>query len=141
MADCCTESDCKTTHPKKHRCPVNGIEYAEVTARTITHHIKNSWLWQDKGQRYFFCDDPGCEVVYFGEDGSAILASQLRTPVGVKDASDDALLCYCFGVTRADALNDPEIRNFVVAQTKQGLCACDTGNPSGRCCLKDFPRK
>ena len=141
MADCCTASECKTTHPKKLRCPVNGVEYAEVSARTITHHIKNSWQWQDKGLRYFFCDDPRCEVVYFGEDGSTITASQLRTPVGVKDGSGDALLCYCFGVTRADAQNDPEIRDFVAAQTKQGLCACDTRHPSGRCCLKDFPRK
>jgi hypothetical protein len=28
----------------------------------------------------------------------------------------------------------------VMAQTKAGLCSCDTSNPSGRCCLKDFPK-
>lgn len=141
MADCCSSSGYTTGHPGKHRCPANGIEYAAVPARTIAHHIKQSWQWRGKAQRYFFCDDPACEVVYFGDDGSVILKSQLRTAIGVKEASAEATLCYCFGVTRADALNDSGIRDFVVMQTRLGLCSCDTLNPSGRCCLKDFPRK
>lgn len=140
MASCCSSLNGKTTHPNKHRCPVNGIEYAEVSARTITHHINNSWQWDNKGQRYFFCDDPNCDIVYFGDDDSVILKSQLRTKVGAKVVSDEAMLCYCFGVTKADALNDPSIKDFVVTQTKLGLCSCDTRNPSGRCCLKTFPR-
>jgi hypothetical protein len=141
MTDCCSSAGCTAVHPKKRRCPANGIEYAEVSARTIAHHIKQSWKWPDNGQRYYFCDDPACDVVYFGEDGSVILKSQLRTLVGVKEASGDAPLCYCFGVTRADAQSDPHIRDFVAAQTKLGLCSCDTSNPSGRCCLKYFPRE
>lgn len=139
MADCCSSSNCKTTHPNKHRCPVNGFEYTEVSPRIIAHHIKHSWQWDGKGRRYFFCDDPNCDVVYFGDDNSVILKSQLRTKVGVKDASEDALLCYCFGVSKADALNNPGIRDFVATKTKLELCSCDTSNPSGRCCLKSFP--
>jgi hypothetical protein len=50
------------------------------------------------------------------------------------------MLCYCFGVTKADARSDPGIKKFVMAQTKLGLCACEMRNPSGRCCLPDFPR-
>jgi hypothetical protein len=141
MADCCSSTDYETSHPKKYRCPVNGKECSEVSARTIAHHIRDSWKWIGKAGRYFFCDDPACAVVYFGDDGTIILKSQLRTRVGVKDASDDALLCYCFGVTKADALNDSGIRDYVVTQTKHGLCSCGTSNPSGRCCLKDFPAK
>lgn len=140
MADCCSSSESKAPHPIKHRCPVNGVEYAEVQARAIALHIKHSWNWLGHGRRYFFCDDPGCDAVYFGDDDSVIPKSQLRTRVGVKDAADDALVCYCFGVTREDARSDSGIRNFVVAQTKLGLCSCDTRNPSGRCCLMDFPR-
>lgn len=137
MTDCCATSASRTTHPNKHRCPVNGLDCAEVPSRTISHHLKNSWQWEDKGLRYFYCDDPECDVIYFGEDDTVVLTSQLRTPV--KSAS--ALLCYCFGVTLDDALHNPEIRDFVVAQTRQGLCSCDTSNPSGRCCLKNFPHK
>lgn len=80
-----------------------------------------------------------CEIVYFGEDGSRILQAQLRTRVGSKQASGDALLCYCYGVTVDDARNDPAARDFVIAETRLGQCACETRNPSGRCCLKDFP--
>jgi Zinc binding domain len=140
MAECCSSFECKAEPPKKHRCPANGVEYTEVSARTISHHIKHSWNWSGKGRRYYFCDDPECDVVYFGDDDSVIPKSQLRTHLGVKDSTDDALVCYCFGVTKSDARSDPGIRNFVVAQTKLGLCSCDTRNPSGRCCLIDFPR-
>lgn len=141
MADCCSSTDCETSHPKKHRCPVNGTEYSEVSARTIAHHIRDSWTWVGTAGRYFFCEDPACDVVYFGDDDTIILKSQLRTRVGVKEACDDALVCYCFGVSKADAQNDPRIRDFIVTQTKHGLCSCDISNPSGRCCLKDFPAK
>ncbi|OYY62483.1 MAG: hypothetical protein B7Y50_00440 [Hydrogenophilales bacterium 28-61-11] len=117
------------------------MEYSTVSARTIVHHIQHSWQWDGKDQRYFFCEDPACDVVYFGEDDSVILKSQLRTAVGAKEASDHAMLCYCFGVTKADVRNDSGIRAFVLRQTRLGLCSCDTRNPSGRCCLKDFPQK
>lgn len=141
MADCCTPSNSKISNPNKCRCPVDGKECAEVLARTVAYHIRDSWKWNNKAERYFFCNDPACAVVYFGDDGTTIQQSQLRTLVGAKNALDDALVCYCFGVTRADAMDDSSIREYVVAQTKNKLCSCDTCNPSGRCCLKDFPVK
>jgi hypothetical protein len=106
----------------------------------MAHHLKQAWVWNEGDCRHFFCDTPGCDVVYFGEDGSVIRKSAVRTTVGAKDASDMALLCYCFGVTRADAQQNGKARAFIIAQTEQGQCACETANPSGRCCLKDFPR-
>ena len=138
MSECC--SSCHGSTSKKQPCPVNGNESAEVSVRTIAHHLKDAWLWQVSGHRYFFCDDPACEVVYFGDDGSTILKSQLRTSVGSKERSDHGLLCYCFGVTAADFCANPATKDFVIAQTKAGLCSCVTSNPSGRCCLKDFPQ-
>ncbi|MBI3188970.1 MAG: copper chaperone Copz family protein [Gammaproteobacteria bacterium] len=138
MTDCCTTSCNKTNTPKNHTCPANGKPYTEVAARTIMHHIKNAWQWQNKDQRYFFCDDPACEVVYFGEDDSTILKSQLHTRIGIKESSMDALLCYCFGITKADAINNPRIKDYVINMTKAGICSCETSNPSGRCCLKNF---
>ena len=139
MADCCSSSDCKTAHPNKRRCPAHGVECTEVSTRTIAHHVKHAWQWDSKGRRYYFCNDPDCDVVYFGDDDSVILKSQLRTIVGVKETTDHARFCYCFGVTKADYEHNPAIKDFVVAQTKAGMCSCETSNPSGRCCLKDFP--
>lgn len=136
MSDCC----CNSANQKKQACPACGHSCSEVSARTITHHIKDALTWQASAQHYFFCDDPACAVVYFGDNGSTILKSQLRTRVGVKTISDNAPLCYCFGVSKADFRAHPATRDFVVAQTKAGLCSCETSNPSGRCCLKDFPK-
>ncbi len=139
MSDCCSPSGYHINHPKKQCCPVNGREYAEVSPRTIAHHIIDAWDWLPSSGRYFFCDDPECDVVYFGEDGSTILKSHLRTRVGVKEGLGVSLLCYCFGVSKGDFQRNPATKDFEIAQTKAGMCSCDTSNPSGRCCLKDFP--
>jgi hypothetical protein len=140
MGDCCSPTDQCEKHPNKLPCPACSAECLEVSARTIAHHIKDSWAWAATANRYFFCADPACEVVYFGDDGSTILKSQLRTNVGVKEQSAHNPLCYCFGVSKADFQRNPATRDYVVAQTKAGLCSCETSNPSGRCCLKDFPK-
>ena len=141
MNNCCSPSKTEDLLSKRHRCPVNACEYSAVSTKTIAHHVKEAWNWQQTAKRYFFCSDRSCEVVYFGDDGSRILKSQLRTRLGVKEDSDDALLCYCFGIKNEDFRRNPSIRDFVIAQTKAGLCSCDTCNPSGRCCLKDFPKQ
>ena len=140
MTDCCTPPESKPLNSKKRCCPGNGVEGNEVSAKTISHHIKQSWKWKDNGIHYYFCDDPDCDIVYFGSDDSVILKSQLRMLVGVKETSNDTLACYCFGVTKEDAINDSSIREYVMSQTKHAQCSCDVRNPSGRCCLKDFPR-
>ena len=139
MSDCCSSSRHNTNHPKKHPCPITGMEYTEVSARTIAHHIMGAWEWSPTSGRYFFCDDPVGDVVYFGEDGSTILKIQPRTRVGLKEHSGDRLLCYCFGISKDDFQGNPASKEFVMAQTKAGLCSRETSNPSGRCCLKNFP--
>ncbi|RRC99362.1 putative iron-sulfur cluster-binding metallochaperone [Amphritea balenae] len=141
MSDCCSSAATTGSFPKKHSCPVNGKEFSQVSPATIKHHLKTPWLWQSKDQGYYFCSDPGCEVVYFGQDNSVIKKAELRTRVGIKEASNDALVCYCYGVTRAEAENNPLIREFVVEETRQQRCACESRNPSGRCCLTDFPNR
>lgn len=140
MPECCNPSDNMKSPPKTYRCPVNGREYGTVSAKTIMHHIKQPWNWPQKEQGYYFCEDPECEVVYFGEDDSTIVKHALRTPVGIKEPSPQALICYCFGVHLDEAGTDPEAKAFVVEQTKSQTCACEIRNPSGKCCLKDFPR-
>lgn len=138
MSDCCTTTNTIHSKPKKHLCPANGKPYAEVSAKTMMHHLQQTWQWQNKNQGYYFCDDPDCDVVYFGEDDSVINQSQLRTRVGIKQQSADSMLCYCFGVTKQDFIKNPNIKDYVITMTKTGICACETSNPSGRCCLKYF---
>ena len=142
MSDCCSSDTCTTPITigiDKHRCPVNKQMYKSVPARTVLHHVVQPWELEESNKTYYFCDDPECDVVYYSNDDSIITKSDLRTKVGIKSTSEDALICYCFGVTKAQS-NQAEIKNFVIEQTKQGVCSCDTTNPSGKCCLKDFPK-
>jgi len=145
MSSCCsTEPTCCSATPqstaKKMACPANGSIYKAVPFKTILHHLKKPWRSNAKDQAYYFCDDANCDVVYFAEDDSTIKQNDLRTIVGVKQSSDDALICYCFDVSRQDALDDKHIKHYVTEATKNKQCDCEIRNPSGKCCLKDFPK-
>lgn len=147
MSDCCSSKKDKadtceqSALPRKFACPVNERLYVAVEKKTILQHIKSPWEKSLEEEKYYFCDDPNCEVIYFGLKGSVINKSEVRTVVGKKENDKNALLCYCFGVSKASAEKDKKIKAYVTQQTKQHNCACDIRNPSGRCCLKDFPEK
>ncbi len=140
MSDCCSSNTCSSLKPRKAVCPGNGKTYSSVSEVTILHHLKEPWKHNLKSQGYYFCDEPNCDVAYFGEDQTTISKKELRTTIGVKEADQDTLVCYCYGVSKADAVRYPAIKEFVTEQTKTGSCACETRNPSGKCCLKDFPK-
>lgn len=138
MSDCCEKSsgpDCAT-----NLCPASGKPGQAVAPSTVLHHLAKPWLEAAPSASYFFCADPACDVVYFGRDGSVFRRADLRTDVGLKSARPESTLCYCFGVSYAAAAADPAIRDFVIEQTRNKACACETHNPSGTCCLKTFPR-
>lgn len=137
MSDCCSSSSKLHETPKKYRCPVDGELYSSVPSTTILHHIKEPWKWDNKEQVYYFCNNPSCDVVYFADDNSVITKSLVRTNIGAKETSPNALICYCFGVSKAESTLQG-IKEFVVKKTKEKECTCTTRNPSGRCCLKDF---
>ena len=118
MSDCCASSCTPNTTPKKHTCVSCGNDYLEVPYSTILHHIKMPWQTSLKEQGYYFCANPECDVVYFGLDNSTIKKTELRTPVGIKETSDEALICYCFDVNRAAAQSNKDAKAFVVEQTK-----------------------
>lgn len=140
MKNCCSDSDCKNTSLKKYRCPVNLIKYPEVSVQTIIHHINKPWEWKPKAKHYYFCNDSSCYVAYFGDNGDIIPKTQLRSHSEQASFPQSELLCYCFGITTSDVTDQPSIRDFVIEQTKKGLCSCKTHNPSGLCCLKNFPK-
>lgn len=146
MSDCCgntcsnNSANEQNSLPRKFACPVNAQQYIEVEKKTILQHIKSPWENNLQEEKYYFCDDPNCDVVYFGLKGSVINKTELRTLIGKKEESEDALVCYCFGVSKALAAQNAKIKTYVTQQTKEKNCACDVRNPSGRCCLKDFPK-
>ncbi len=141
MTECCDSKTSGCNPPKKARCPVNGKKYASVGVKTILHHLSIPWRKSLTSQAYCFCADANCDVVYFCEDESIIPKSDLRTEVGIKESSPERAVCYCFGVSYEAAERDRNARIFVTEMTGQSLCSCETSNPSGRCCLKEFPKQ
>ncbi|MCU7929420.1 MAG: hypothetical protein KZQ90_01380 [Candidatus Thiodiazotropha sp. (ex Codakia rugifera)] len=113
--------------------------YARVSEKTLLHHIKEPWTWPHKKQAYYFCDDPTCDVVYFGQDDTIIDKMGMKAKPGTDAGLQDSLICYCFGISYKKASTKPELKQFVIDKTKNNLCACEVKNPSGQCCLKNFP--
>src|SRR5262249_7361965 len=70
----------------------------------------------------------------------------LRVRVGSKEHNDPIPLCYCFGFNEADVreeiarTGESAILQKISAMVKQGLCACETRNPSGACCLGEVTK-
>ena len=137
-------TSCSCAHndyPSKYTCPVNGQVYASVNRRTVLHHVKSPWTRQIPEQGYYFCTDPDCDVVYYGEDDRVLMGDELRTLVGQKSCDPERPLCYCFDIRAVDVMAEEasSARQFVIDHTRDASCDCEIRNPSGRCCLKDFP--
>lgn len=132
---------CSTTPPKQGVCPVNGKSYHQVAMTTVMHHVSKPWQRQLVEQTYYYCDDPGCQVVYFGEDETLLTVADVRSIVGHKSTQSDRPVCYCFDVTQQDLeMHTESCRHFVINKTREATCHCEILNPAGRCCLRDFPK-
>jgi hypothetical protein len=131
MSECCRV-------PGDHRgseaqCPGCGRKGQRVKRRTLEHLLTGSALARLTDHPYFFCATPECPVVYFSnEAGSRFHKGDVRVRVGVKETEDPVPICYCFDI---EATGRTAIPDYIKAQVKAGRCACETKNPSGRCCL------
>jgi len=145
MSDCCNV-DSEANQDVRSKtvnsiCPECGQRSKSVSLKTVLHHVKQVWASKLSDQQYYFCPAAECNVVYFAtEQARTITKAEIRTLIGSQEESADALICFCFGVSKAEAANNKDIKAFVITQTKASLCSCATANPSGRCCLKDFPK-
>jgi hypothetical protein len=113
-----------------------------VTTTTLLHQLAKPWQQSPGDEPYYFCNQPGCTVVYFTTSGRQFGAEALRQPVGQKSTAAGRTFCYCFDIRFSDlahATAARQRRDFVIQKTRHKVCACEQRNPSGRCCLRDFP--
>ena len=140
MSNCCS-----TKKAGKSSCPECEQIQKSVTIETLLHNIVSPLNQTIDEQNYFFCSNSACKTVYFGENGKQFRVESIRGEVGQKQTSNSRIICYCFDVTAQQVLNEIEntgessSKKFVISQTKAKLCACDIRNPSGTCCLANFP--
>ena len=140
MSSCCNKT--KTT---KANCPGCDSVQKSVALETLLHHVISPLNQSIDVQTYYFCSNSKCNTVYFGGNGQQFFVDQIRGIVGQKQTSESRPICYCFDVTAQQVLDEigetgiSASKAFVIAQTKAKSCACDIRNPSGACCLADFP--
>lgn len=141
MSDCCGSARTTTS---KTICPACGGVGRAVGIETLLHLLRQPWQREPEAGDYLFCASEGCAVVYFTADGSrTIPADQLRVEVGQKGSALERPLCYCFDIRHLDVADPTErerLRQWVIRRTADRQCQCTTRNPSGRCCLADFPK-
>jgi len=140
MTECCSSKCEDKQNIAKQNCPVCGHKCLSVTEKTMLHHINKPWMYTLADQQYYYCSTENCDAIYFAENAEIITKSEIRTRIGIKEQSGDALICFCFGINKEEAISGKNVKEFVIQQTKASMCSCDTANPSGRCCLKDFPK-
>jgi len=120
-------------------CPVCDQSSLTVSRQTMLHQVQfpnNKSLPEGD---YGFCSNKDCTNGYFSS-ATDIPKTQLRA----FQPGQQPMLCHCFDISESAylaALADGTaqgMKAFVVQLTKEKLCACESRNPSGRCCLANF---
>lgn len=127
-------------------CTVTGAAGKKVSETTLTHLLREEALPRIVGRQWFFCSDPGCDVVYFTADGETLTKDALKVRVGLKENGPPRPLCYCFGYDLEDvereaaAAEESAIAAAITEKCRQGLDRCEETNPQGSCCLGNVRR-
>ena len=141
-----SESCCSISYrpPATRSCPISDSRSKPVAWSTVAALAAGS---VPRRQYFWLCEDSDCDVVYFGEDGTLLGTSDVRTIPNFKGSpSQNDLVCYCFLYTRKDIEDallvsaDTTIFDQITAEVKAGNCACEVRNPSGNCCLGDVKK-
>jgi Zinc binding domain len=124
------------------QCAHCGGKGRAVSRKTVLLMVKPELLERAISGSYSFCSERNCQIVYFDEKGREhFIVDDLRIRVGLKVKDDPVSLCYCFGFDEAHLREEigrtghASIPERISKLIREGLCACDTRNPAGVCCL------
>ncbi len=137
------EAVCSTDEPhERNLCGSCKQKGRPVSRKTVLLMLKPDLLERALHGSYSFCSERDCSIVYFDDQGREhFTVDDLRLRVGVKVKDDPVPLCYCFGFDENHIRDEIErtgntsIPNKVSELIRDGLCACETRNPAGVCCL------
>ena len=109
-------------------CPICGKRGRKVGSVTLDHHlapVERAKVGETAG----FCQNSGCEVVYFDKT-AVIRKGETLLPVTQKDPGDAVHVCYCFDFKRSDIRRDlarqgtTDIPDQIKKGIAEGRCAC-----------------
>ena len=146
MSSCC-DTQLAAKHDKKMLCPECDEKQNLTSYQTLLHQLRQPYAQElNENSAYYFCRNQNCNIVYFDTAGHVFTQDDVRWVVGQKMSSSSRQICYCFDVTYDEVVKEFEhkgsskTKEFVMSQTKAKNCACEIRNPSGKCCLVDFPK-
>ncbi|HEY3367030.1 MAG TPA: hypothetical protein VGK74_18410 [Symbiobacteriaceae bacterium] len=126
----------------QYTCPGCGSEGRRVKIETLQSLMKDDQKARISDGRYRFCGAPGCDVVYFADDGSQVfLKADLKVRVGVKETEAPRPICYCFNHTVEEIFDEirrtgaTTIPDDIAGRLNTEGCNCVHTNPQGSCCL------
>ncbi|MHB1405242.1 MAG: (2Fe-2S)-binding protein [Desulfitobacteriaceae bacterium] len=122
-------------------CPLCKRVGQKVRKVTVEHqvHPDVDISTNFKGEPFFLCRTPECEVAYYAEDSKGIIRQdQLVNKIWFKEVSPPISICYCAKVTEEEILQHvavvqccstlEDIKRHTGANTG---CECLTKNPAG----------
>lgn len=141
-ADVCAKSETCANEISDQPCASCKNQSRPVSRKTVLLMLKPHLLEEAMTGTYSFCSKRDCPVVYFDEQGvHTFTTDDLRVPVGVKAIEDPIPLCYCFGFDESgirdeiSLIGNTTILGRISRLIREGLCACESRNPAGVCCL------
>ncbi len=111
-----------------------------VPISLVRHQLRTPWGRELEQRDFSFCPTPGCDVVYFTEDGTVFGTRDVRHPPAYKTGDPADVLCFCFDASGAALLDSLDPVPYIRERVRKGECACDLLNPSGACCLGSVGR-
>ncbi|MCR4319040.1 MAG: hypothetical protein NUV74_01715 [Candidatus Brocadiaceae bacterium] len=123
------------------QCNTCGKTGKPVKRETLEHLLKEDRVSLVRDTKYYFCQTPHCDVVYFSRNSDTFYKADLKVRVGLKETEEPIAVCYCFGYTtkmiKEDFLKNGHstIQKEITNNVKQGICRCEVTNPQGTCCL------
>jgi len=123
-------------------CPDCGQPTLKIKENTVKNLVKSSdKINQTKG-KWQLCVDKECETVYISGE-SNLKKDDLKYSLFFKDNTDNAIICYCYDISRAEMKSAVEKG----CRTKGDICklfkkkksgSCETSNPLGKSCSEVF---
>ena len=117
-------------------CAALGRAVSTTTLRSlVTRASAHDWA------QAWYCASPGCEVVYFTDDGQRVGEGEVQVAVFHKREDPSRPVCYCFGHSVADVLaaetedGGNRVVEAITLACRGGQDRCEETNPQGRCCL------
>lgn len=123
-------------------CPTCGQPTVKVKEETVKNLINDTTVLKMEKSKCQICVNDACETVYI--KGEILIGkNEIKPTVFFKDKTDDALICYCYKISRgeikeavANGCKSPSEVYKYLNKTKKG--SCETNNPMGKSCTNVF---